>query len=219
MNLKPERIVAVAMGPKPARFPFAGSATRACWPADIPRGARQVWEDSRQNFSAEWRIPLGTGFDELRVTFPRHQLVLVVASGAIRLSYGAREVPLVAGQAVAVSVPEVVMRDFSPCGESVFILHLIHRMPTLEELGEGGGLAAILAERGAGLATHVAGLFPYWNASLLLQPGPYSAVLPRNGADLVNRMWLCGLEPTARFLGCGRKEIVEVVTPSLRRLA
>ncbi len=162
-----------------------------------PAGARQIWEDSRQNFSAEWRIPPGTGFEELRVNFPRHQLVLAVASGAIRLSYGAREVQLVAGQAVAVSVPEVLVDvPFSPYGESVFVLHLIHRMPTMEELGEGGELAATLAQSGG----EVPGLFPYRNASLLLQPGPYSAVLPRNGADLVHRLWLCGLEPTVRFL-------------------
>lgn len=67
----------------------------------------------------------------------------------------------------------------------------------MEELGQGGGFAAILAERSG----QVPGLFPYWNASLLLQQGPYSAVLPRNGAELVHRLWLCGLEPTARFLG------------------
>jgi len=61
---------------------------------------------------------------------------------------------------------------------------------------------ATLAEKGG----QVLGLFPFWNASLLLQPGLYSAVLPSNGADLVHRLWLCGVEPTVRFWNSGKME-------------
>lgn len=189
-----------------SRFPFARSARGARWPSDIPHRERRRWKDSRKNFSAVWRVPAGMGFDDLRIELPRHFMVLVVDRGAIRLSHGAREVCLVTGQAVAVSVREVLVEvPFSARGESVFQIHLFSRMPTMEKLGTESPLAMMVRRQ----ATHVSGLFPYRNAAALLNPGLYGGKLMDNAVELVWRLYVCGLQSTVRFVASGQDRSAE----------
>jgi hypothetical protein len=181
-------------------FPFARSARNAQWPSDIPHTERMRWKDSPRNFSAVWTVSAGVGFDELNLKLPRHFLVLTVSSGAIRISHGAREVFLSKGQAVAVSFREVQVEvpTFAR-GKSEFVVHLISRMPTIEQLGPETLLGSLVGKE----ATHVSGLFPYPNAGPLLQPALPGGKQIDSALELLWRLYVCGLQSTVRFVASG----------------
>jgi hypothetical protein len=184
-------------------FPFARSARNAQWPTDIPHTERMRWKDSPRNFSAVWAVPAGVGFDELHIKLPRHFLVLAVSSGAIRISHGARVVFLTKGQAVAVSFREVQVEvPISPYGESVFMVHLISRMPTVEQLGPETLLGTLVGKEGK-QASQVPGLFPYPNAGPLLQPALPGGKEIDSALELLWRLYVCGLQSTVRFVASG----------------
>lgn len=181
-------------------FPFAQSATLAHWPADIPHSARMMWKGSRRDFSAVWRVPVGTGCDALRINLAGSFLVLVVISGSIRLSHGGTEVKLRAGQAAAISVAEMQVEVCDPPdGENVFVLHLFHRMPGPGKLGSDSILANLVEKQGR----HVPGIFWFANSGQLrFEASP--VWVPEDAVALLFRLLTCGLESTVRFAASGR---------------
>lgn len=195
-------------------FPFAQSATRAHWPADIPHPARMIWKDSKRDFSALWRVPVGSGCDALRISLSGRYLIIVVLNGSIRLSHGGTVVKLRAGQAAAVSVAELVIEvPDSPDGENVFILHLFHRMPGPEKLGGNSILAGLVEKQGR----HVPGIFWFGNSGQLrFEASP--VWVPGDAEELLWRLFTCGLESTVRFIASGRRSC-EAVKPMLRPTA
>jgi hypothetical protein len=185
------------MKPQSARFPFSQSRRCARWPADIPLSERRLWKGQRKSFSAIWRVPAGTGFDTLRIELARRFMVILVRRGTILLSHGDTHYQLQEGQAVAISVGEVLAQvPDCPVGDCIFEIHLIHRMPTPGKLG----VDTVLGRMVAAQSHYPAGIFPYPNASALnppVQPGGEGVESP---TALLSRLYLCGIASTVAFV-------------------
>lgn len=160
-----------------------------------------MWKNQHKAFSAVWRVPEGTGFDSLRIELLRRFMVILVRRGTILLSHGDTQFHLREGQAVAISVPEVVAQvPVNPGGDNIFEVHLFNRMPSAGKLGMDCQLGRMVSMQGY----HPVGMFPYPDARALTAP-----VLPgdeqlESATALLLRLLGCGMASTVQFVASGQ---------------